>query len=409
MARVMIVDDSFVARKAQEKIFAGLGHTVVGAAADGTQAFAEYSRLQPDIVTMDLTMPGVSGGDAMTKILASFPEARIIVISASEEREVVLDALERGARHYIIKPVTVEKVAATMASVLRQNFGQQKYRELVRKLRESDKSPGEIIRNLAVAENRMPQILIVDDSAVARQSLREIVTALGYTVAGEAENGSQAFVEYARLRPDIVTMDLTMQGMNGADATSKIIATFPEARIVVISAMEERQVVIDALERGARHFIIKPITHEKVSSVLANILRQNFDLEKHLELVRKMKGTDDPLSPLKAPTYSPPYRISADDKLIMINVNPILTETSCRTLAIELQEYLTGTPRVLLDFGTAPKLPEAALAEIDALIRDMEKKSATVKAISRSHAFVESVAIAGKTPSLVAVLQHFSA
>lgn len=409
MARVMIVDDSFVARRAQAKILTELGHTVVGTAADGTQAFAEYSRLQPDVVTMDLTMPGMSGGDAMTKILASFPEARIIVISASEERDVVFDALERGARHYIIKPVTAEKVAATVASVLKQNFDQEKYRDIVRMMRESDQAPCELARCLATADTRSPHILIVDDSAVARQCLREIVTELGYTVAGEAENGSQAFVEYARLRPDIVTMDLTMQGMDGADATSKIIATFPEARIVVISAMEERQVVVDSLERGARHFIIKPITREKVCSVLTNVLRQKFDLDKHLELVRKLKDSADPLSPLKAPTYSPPYRIAADDKLIMITINPTLTATSCRTLAIELQEYLTGSPRVLLDFGTAPKMQDATLAEIDTLIREMEKKSATVKALSRSRDFVDSVAKDGKTPSLNAILQHFTA
>jgi DNA-binding NarL/FixJ family response regulator len=134
----MIVEDSYVVRKALGKIMAGLGHTVVAEVADGAQAVSEYSNHQPDIVTMDLTMPGMSGAEATSQIIARFPAARIIVISASEEKQVVLDALERGARHYIIKPITPEKVAATIDNVLQQQFDQQKYRELIRKLKAAD-------------------------------------------------------------------------------------------------------------------------------------------------------------------------------------------------------------------------------------------------------------------------------
>ena len=142
----------------------------------------------------------------------------------------------------------------------------------------------------------MARILIADDSAVARKSLRETVTALGHLVVGEVVSGSQAFVEYTKLKPDVVTMDLTMQGLGGAEATSKILATYPKARIIVISAMEERRVIIDALERGARHFIIKPISHDKVAAVLNNVLQQEFDRQKHMECVRKMRRSNDPPS-----------------------------------------------------------------------------------------------------------------
>ena len=314
MARVMIVDDSYVVRKALGKILAELGHTVVAEVADGAQALSEYSNLQPDIVTMDLTMPGMNGAEATSRIIDRFPAARIIVVSASEEKQVVLDALERGARHYIIKPITPEKVATTIDNVLQQQFDQQTYRELIHKL----KLAGGIENVLTPKEHRAVRVLIVDDSAVARKSLREIVTALGHTVVGEAANGSQAFVEYTRCKPDIVTMDLTMEGINGAAATSKIIAAFPEARIIVISAIEERRVVFDALERGARHFIIKPITGEKIAAVLGNVLRQNFDPDKHRELVGKLKSRLDGTFLMRDAEYLPPYRITRDDKLTLV-------------------------------------------------------------------------------------------
>jgi DNA-binding NarL/FixJ family response regulator len=411
VARILIVDDSFVMRKTLGKILAELGHAVVGEAADGAQALAAYKHYRPDIVTMDLMMEGVDGAEATSNIIDAFPEARIIVISASEGRQVILDALERGARHFIIKPITREKVSSVLDNVLHQEFDPRKYMDLARKLKEADVTAGEIRACLSEGEdNRMARILIVDDSAVARKSLRGIVASLGHTVVAEAENGVQAFVEYKKSRPDVVTMDLTMPGLSGAEATSKIIATFPEARIIVISAIEERRVVIDALERGARHFIIKPITEAKVSSIVNNVLHQQFDHDKHMALVRKLKGSDDTSASLGAatPEYLPPYQISLDNKLILVIVNPTLTITSCKSLAIELEEYLTENARVLLDFGTTAKLEGAVLAEMNTLIQHIENNSGMVKAVSRSQAFSEFVTMEGNVPNLSAVLKYFS-
>ena len=379
MARVMIVDDSYVVRKALGRILTELGHTVVAEVADGAQALSEYTSQQPDIVTMDLTMPGMNGAEVTSRIIERFPAARIIVVSASEEKQVVLDALERGARHYIIKPITPEKVATTIDNVLQQQFDQQTYRELIRKV----KLAGGIENVLISNEHRAVRVLIVDDSAVARKSLREIVAELDYIVAGEAENGSQAFVEYTRCKPDIVTMDLTMQGMSGAEATSKIIAAFPEARIIVISAIEERRVVVDALERGARHFIIKPITREKIAAVFGNVLRQNFDPDKHRELVGKLKSTLDGVSLMRDAEYLPPYRITRDDKLTLVEINANLSLTSCQSLSIELAEFLTFEPRVLFDFGSTPRMRKSILAELGKLVQTIEGSAGKVKAVSR--------------------------
>jgi len=255
----------------------------------------------------------------------------------------------------------------------------------------------------------MARVLIVDDSAVARKSLKEIMTALGHTVVGEAENGTQAFVEYTKQRPDVVTMDLTMQGISGAEATSKIISSFPEARIIVISAIEERRVVLDALERGARHFIIKPITQEKVASILNNVLQQKFDQQRHLELVRKLKGIEHPATSMRSANeqYLPPYQISQDGKLTMVRVNSNLTLTSCQSLVIELEEYLAGEPRVLFDFGIASGLDKSVLAEVDKLISNIENNSGMVKAVCRAPGFAELVATEGNAPGLAAIIRYF--
>ena len=259
----------------------------------------------------------------------------------------------------------------------------------------------------------MARVLIVDDSGVARKCLREIVTSLGHMVVGEAPNGSQAFVEYSKFKPDVVTMDLTMQGLGGAQATSKIVAAYPEAKIIVISAMEERRVVIDALERGARHFIIKPITKDKVASVIDNVLHQDFDLKKHLERVRKMKGTDESTTTVgnNENQFLWPYMICAQGgNLVHVAINQTISLTSCQSLFLELGEHLTAKTRVLLDFGKMLSLDQALLIKLNELVQTIEGNDGMVKAVSANKKFVESIVnreMSEMPNSLANVLRYF--
>jgi len=108
-----------------------------------------------------------------------------------------------------------------------------------------------------------------------------------------------------------------------------------------------------------------------------------------------------------AQEYTPPYRICLDNKLIMVTINPNLSLTRCQALSIELEEYLTGTPRVLFDFWTTSSLDDPVLAEIDKLITSIENISGMVKAVSRSQSFVDSVEQGGRAPSIAAVIRYF--
>lgn len=400
MARILIVDDSFVQRKILGKIVLSLGHTVVGEAANGIQAFEAYTKLNPDLVTMDLTMDGSDGAEAIVNIIATFPEARIIVVSARRESQVILDALERGARHFLIKPVSEEKVKAVVDSVLQQSFDKKRHIELIRIQKEADESSVESCNySIEGVKQRAARVLIVDDSAVARKILREIVTELGHVVVGEAANGSQAFVEYTMLKPDVVTMDLTMQGLGGAEAISKIITAYPKARIIVISAMEERRAVIDVLERGARHFIIKPITQEKVAAVLKNVLKQEFDLQRHMERIRKMRISEELSSSVDNGMNKciPPYAISVQgENLVHVVMNKTLTMTSFQSFLLEIEEYVTDTSRVLFDFGSISSLDQELLVKLDMLITNIRTKTGMVRSISNNKTFVDSIAQAKK-------------
>ncbi|MEK6560577.1 MAG: response regulator, partial [Nitrospirota bacterium] len=102
--------------------------------------------------------------------------------------------------------------------------------------------------------------------------LRDILEEHGFEVVGEADDADQAFELYKETNPDLVTMDITLTSSSGIDAISKILSYDRDARIIVISALEQRKVVMEALRLGAKDFIIKPFEEERVLSSARDVL-----------------------------------------------------------------------------------------------------------------------------------------
>ncbi len=118
MARVLIVDDTLLMRRIIRNILTGAGHEVIGEINDGSRALTSYRRHQPDLVTMDVSMPTTDGIAAARQILQEFPDARIVMVSAVNEQHHVVDAIHAGARHFVIKPINPEKMIEVVRQVL---------------------------------------------------------------------------------------------------------------------------------------------------------------------------------------------------------------------------------------------------------------------------------------------------
>jgi two-component system chemotaxis response regulator CheY len=116
------------------------------------------------------------------------------------------------------------------------------------------------------------QVLITDDTAFMRMTLRNILEKNGYEVVGEAEDGQVAVDRYAELRPDLVTMDVTMPKMDGITAIKKIMEIDPQAKIIVCSAMGQKALVIEALNAGARDFIVKPFQADRIINAVQKVI-----------------------------------------------------------------------------------------------------------------------------------------
>jgi two-component system chemotaxis response regulator CheY len=107
-------------------------------------------------------------------------------------------------------------------------------------------------------------VMIVDDAAFMRMMIKDILSKNGYTVVGEAENGKIAVDKYNEAKPDLVLMDITMPEMDGIQALKAIKGNDPNAQIIMCSAMGQQAMVIEAIQSGAKDFIVKPFQAERV-------------------------------------------------------------------------------------------------------------------------------------------------
>jgi two-component system chemotaxis response regulator CheY len=112
------------------------------------------------------------------------------------------------------------------------------------------------------------QVLVVDDAAFMRLRLRKLLEEHGYQVH-EASNGREAIERYRALRPDVVLMDITMPELDGIEAVRSIVAEDPNARIVMVSALGQQAMVLEAIYAGAKDFVVKPFQPERVLTAVA--------------------------------------------------------------------------------------------------------------------------------------------
>ena len=115
-------------------------------------------------------------------------------------------------------------------------------------------------------------ILIVDDAAFMRMMIKDILTKNGYNIAAEAENGKIAVDKYNEVKPDLVLMDITLPEMDGIQALKAIKGNDPNAAVIMCSAMGQQAMVIEAIQSGARDFIVKPFQAERVLEAVKKVV-----------------------------------------------------------------------------------------------------------------------------------------
>lgn len=118
----------------------------------------------------------------------------------------------------------------------------------------------------------MARVLVVDDAAFMRMTIKKMIEPDGYTIVGEAGNGVEAVQKYMELQPDVVLLDITMPEMNGVDALKRIKEFDPKAKVIICSAMGQQAMVAQAVQSGAKDFLVKPFERDRLIAALKRVL-----------------------------------------------------------------------------------------------------------------------------------------
>ena len=121
----------------------------------------------------------------------------------------------------------------------------------------------------------MANVLIADDSVLSRRIITKMATGLGHKIIGESENGVETISKYKELKPDLVTLDITMPVMDGIACLKEIIDFDPKAKVLIASAIGKGSMVLEALKNGAKYYVIKPLDEKKVSDAIRITLADN--------------------------------------------------------------------------------------------------------------------------------------
>lgn len=230
----------------------------------------------------------------------------------------------------------------------------------------------------------MARVLIVDDSAIMRRNLKAILVQAGHTVVGEAINGGQAHLMYRTYVPDLVTMDITMPNVNGIEAVKLIKKEFPDAKIVMVSALDQRGMVLEALKQGANHYIIKPITSEIVIDVVNKVLGI-IPVKTHEEVLQSEKNVPEA-------DDAAPFNIENVDNTFQIRLSPSLTEDSFTMLMQAVQGLMMVKPlQVLVNFSSIETLPEPLLYKIAGIVKAVKNSNGIIRVVAQNKNFVKTV------------------
>lgn len=235
----------------------------------------------------------------------------------------------------------------------------------------------------------MASILIVDDSLIMRRNLRTILERNGHEIVAEATNGEDAIRLFQLHEPDLVTMDITMPILNGIEALRRIITAHPRANIIVISAFDQRNMLFEALDNGAKQYIIKPITETKLLKALRTTLDMIPDLPNSTPVGMSSTLTPvsdhytdmKPVTPHPSPTISV---INQDGRFIIQFPQPLLPEhmTACKAA---LQGLMFIKPLLLtIDLQHSVALPPWTIQALQEITDNIQQLDGHLRFIIKS-------------------------
>lgn len=180
------------------------------------------------------------------------------------------------------------------------------------------------------------RVLVVDDTNFMRKMMADCLKQSGHAVAGEAGNGREAIQMYEQLRPDLVIMDLTMPEMNGIDAIKEILAIDSQAVILVCSASNQQDMIFDAMEAGAKGYIMKPFNPERLEEIIKKYAEPHINPAQPEE----EPAEEEPSDQMDAETKEEPATVEVTQTVEELQREPIILERGDKKLRSFVSSFL---------------------------------------------------------------------
>lgn len=251
---VLVVDDNASMRAALRGIVKGDGHDVIGEAAEGTTALALIRKLKPDVVLLDMMMPGTDGLAVLTEIKEAGLDVAVLVVSGNQDPALMQQAFSLGAIGYVTKPLNPDRILQTFEQI-----------GIVSKAREG-RPP------LAGAESTGRRCVIVDSDPAVRDLLKSLLAGESVDVVAEAADGMQGLVAIEEHRPDLVFLDIDMPELDGLNVLRCLRAVHPDLRVIMATAHAEGAIVKEALSQRVAGYLLKPFDSAKVLAAVRKAL-----------------------------------------------------------------------------------------------------------------------------------------
>ncbi len=247
MANVMIVDDSKLMRKKISDLVTSAGHSVVTQCERGDDALKSYHIFKPDLVTMDINMPGINGIEALEQIKKIDKNAKVLIISSESQELTILEGIHKGAIGFMVKPFSDERVLNSLKRILSS----------VEKKPQPDKE-APALKDLNYDEDIKGLILIIDDSKMMLKVTSDILKKDGHNII-TARKGRDGLELAKTGTPDIIMLDIEMPDMDGYDVLKELKKDEVTKNIPVImhSSKTKKEDILLAMKLGVIDYIAK--------------------------------------------------------------------------------------------------------------------------------------------------------
>lgn len=252
---VLVVDDNASMRAALRGIVKADGHDVIGEAAEGKTGLAMIRQMKPDVVLLDMTMPGMDGLAVLTEIKEAGLATSVLVVSGSEDQALIQQAFSLGAIGYVTKPLNPGRILKTFEQI-----------DIVNKSRDDRRADDAA----PAAPGR--RCVIIDSDVGVRGLLKTLLAGESVEVVAEAGDGMQGLMAIDEHRPDLVFLDVDMPELDGLNVLRCLRAVHPNLSVIMATARAEGEVVKEALSQRVAGYLLKPVDSGKVLAAVRKAL-----------------------------------------------------------------------------------------------------------------------------------------